>query len=220
MKKRITIVLSVLICIIGLTVITKSYIASEVNSKLASMTKTSDATIYFPYANLDQIIESAPNIIQCKVVSENKIFPYDSIDFVRTDVQITECLRNNDGLAKGQKISILQTKDVDTLLTKQNNLVLCIEKYVGPVTQNAYVIVGYDYGQYIISDKSVKHATEHIDRVKKIAADFSSLDDLKEKIKSISYKKAQLSVNMKSKEDLTNELNDSEKSKEQQLKSK
>lgn len=220
MKKKLIIITLVFISIIGIGVVSKKQLKSALNYTLSSIFKQSDATIYFPYENLDQIIEITPNIIQCKVVSKNNVFQYDDIDFVKTDIEITDCIRNNSNFTKGQKISILQTKGVNSLLNKDNDLILYIEEYKGPVTDNAYVILGSDYGQYILNGNSIKHATKNIDKakIKKINADFASIDDLKNKIKAIPYKTPEQIRSEKLNDELNKEINSSEKLKEQQSK--
>ena len=218
MKKRLIIITLVFVSIIGIGVVSKNQLKSALNYAFSSAFKQNDATIYFPYENLEQIIEITPNIIQCKVVSKNNVFQYDDIDFVKTDVEITDYIRNNDNFTKGQKISILQTKGANSLLVKDNDLILYIEKYKGPVTDNAYVILGSDYGQYILNGKLIKHATKNIDKVKKIDADFASIDELKSKIQSTPYKTSKQINSQKLNDELNKEINNSEKLKEQQSK--
>ena len=212
MEKKFVVISLAFLVVIGVIIALKTCFNAAVDSRVASMMNRSEASIVFPYDNLEQIIEATPNILQCKVKSKGTSFKYEDINFVKTDIQITDCLRSIDGITVGQTLSILQTDGIDTLLEK-GDAILYVEKYVGPVTNNAYVIVGYDYGQNIISGKSIRHATAHIDKVKSIAADFESIDKLKEKIKSTPYKPK---TAIKNSQETIKAINDSEKLKEQQ----
>lgn len=185
-KKRNIFLILCLIIIVGIGAF-KDNVTEALNAGLDRMLGSKQVSALFPFDNIDQVIEATPNVVRVKVLS-SKNFKYDDIDFVSNEVQVLDTLRSNDGLKPDQKITILQTKDVNTLLQKNTEMMLFIEKYRGPIIENGYVIIGHDYGQYVVSDKNLKRVTKNLDKVKKIAVDYTSIAELKNKVDKLPYK--------------------------------
>lgn len=106
--------------------------------------------IHDEFSTYSQLIENSPVVIVGNVVSENKGIVYDGIKFAITEVAVGEVVR---GDVKTKTIRILQTKaEEDPFLVKNSEVILFLSEYIGPITEDAYVINGLQNGQYIVRD--------------------------------------------------------------------
>lgn len=104
---------------------------------------------------LEELVEISPLIVECKVIGNEKKFSFDNAKYVKVDVSVKNVTRENYGVTVNSVITILQS-DTDEIspLKKGEDLVLLLDKYEGPVTQNSYAIIGGDKGQIqLINDK-------------------------------------------------------------------
>jgi|GEM_PF-2015417 hypothetical protein len=113
---------------------------------------TGDLKMVDNYGSIDDLIKDSPVIVVGTVDSENNEFVWGEVPFATTTFKIETCIRGDvTGI-----ITILQTKsNEDPFLNNGNRMVLFLEKYDGPITEDAYVVKGLYQGQYTIKGTKI-----------------------------------------------------------------
>lgn len=139
------------------------------------------AKLALHFDNISEIAAEAQDIIECKITNEIEDFVYSDIEFIKTNVEVTDVLFG-DQIKKGDKISILQTNMQEKVnLPSNKDAILFIEKYEGPVTEDAYIILGEAFGYMEVENGKIK---THKEKGTSFASDVKTVNDV-EKLKSI-----------------------------------
>lgn len=104
------------------------------------------------YRSIDDLIKDSPFIVTGTVESVNDEFVVMGVSFALTKFKIVNSIR---GEISGN-INILQTKIAeDPFIMKGEKLMLFLERYEGPVAEDAYVMKGLFMGQYKIAGNTL-----------------------------------------------------------------
>ncbi|MGG4498593.1 hypothetical protein [Brevibacillus reuszeri] len=115
---------------------------------------TGSAQLTEHFLSLDDIAKATPTVITGQVAGESEKFEYHDVTFVKTQIKIKDVYRDIDGLEKGDTITLLQTYvEEDPIVDKNDEILLFLKKYKGPVTTDAYRIVGLMQGHYKLQDE-------------------------------------------------------------------
>lgn len=107
----------------------------------------------YRYEKIDDIIRDSSVIVTGKAVSNNSEFEYGGVTFATTEYKIDKVIRGND---IPDTVKVLQTKmDIDPYIKKNEQKLLFLHKYEGPVAKDVFVITGLYLGQYSIIDDNV-----------------------------------------------------------------
>lgn len=155
MKKRsIIIVFSIVVITIAGILFFKIKDTSKLTAKNLPSAKIS---VYFN--NSDELINGSEVILICTPTNTQKNITYSDVNFVETTVKVVDVLKGAE-IAKGQEITLLQTKVQEEPIISQNQKTLVfLQKYNGPVIKNAYVAVGMGQGIYKLQNSSNKSLT-------------------------------------------------------------
>jgi hypothetical protein len=97
-----------------------------------------------------ELIKDSPVIVVAQVSNHQTQITYQGVDFVKTGVNVKQVLKGAN--LAGKEITLLQTVcDEDPTVEKGSTVLLFLEAYDGPVTENAYVCKGLYQGQYKVS---------------------------------------------------------------------
>lgn len=172
--------------------------------------KLPSAMLAQKFTSLESLAKASPLVVSCKVNGKSQEFTYKEVDFAKTEVLVKEIYRNDVNIKNGDKITILQTLiQEDPLIDKNDELLLFLEKYEGPVCSDAYQIVGAVQGHYKIKDGKIYSKA---DKKFEIAKNLSAGTDIKELSTILDKEKftKKASKKVKSAEDINKE-NDEEK---------
>lgn len=117
-----------------------------------------DVDLVESFGDLNGLAASSPVVITAKIDKENETFTYGELNFVRTKIKIKDVYRDeNKELQKNDEIILLQNDigELDPKVMKNEEVLLFIKKYDGPVIQNAYRIVGLVQGHFKIKDNQI-----------------------------------------------------------------
>lgn len=104
------------------------------------------------YRSIDDLIKDSPVIVTGTVESINNEFVAMGVTFALTKFKVEASVR---GEVSGT-INILQTKMAeDPFIKKGEKLMLFLERYEGPVAEDAYVMKGLFMGQYKIAGNTL-----------------------------------------------------------------
>lgn len=108
------------------------------------------------YRSDRDLIDKSDTVVEARVKSQSEIFEHKGVDFITSEVEVTNNI--NGTVLKGDNLKILQTvgdsEDV-SILKKDKDYLLFLEKYTGPVTNEAYVVAGMTLGKLDIDGKSI-----------------------------------------------------------------
>lgn len=152
--------------------------------------KTQKSAILPSYNSINILAESTPTVIKCKVSGRSTNFNYDNLGFIKTQVDIKDIYRDDYNLKKGDKITILQSDiNEDPVINKNDDLVLFIEKYEGPITNDAYVIKGCMQGHFTVKNNKIYSKTNKEWQIYKSTASGIDEKDLKSTLENVKFKK-------------------------------
>lgn len=182
MKNRNTLmILLTLFSILGISYICRDYYNNF---------KTYKSAILPAYDNIDILAESTPTVIKCKVSGSNMKFAYDNMNFIKTQVDVKSIYRDNYNLKVGDKITILQSDiDEDPTMSKNDDLVLFIEKYEGPIISDAYVIKGCMQGHFNIKGNKIYSKAKEYSQIYKNTIAGIDENDFKATLEKVKFKK-------------------------------
>jgi hypothetical protein len=114
--------------------------------------QSGEAELVYNFQSIDELIQNSPTIVIGTVDGPNEEFVYGEVTFALTKFKVEQVVRGT----VPAEINILQTKmNEDPFLKNGDKMVLFLTKYEGPVTKNAYVIMGLYQGQYTIEGTTV-----------------------------------------------------------------
>lgn len=116
----------------------------------------SSALIAKEYTSIEELAKATPIVFTGRVVGESARLNYQHVTFITTKVEINEIYRDNGGLKKGDSITLLQTDmEEDPVVDKNDELLLFLKKYEGPVIDDAYLIVGLEQGHFKVKNNKM-----------------------------------------------------------------
>ncbi|NRR05442.1 MULTISPECIES: hypothetical protein [Brevibacillus] len=155
------------------------------------------------YTSLGELSQDTPLVVEAEVTGKGDKFEYKDVVFVKTDVKIKSVYRENLGIKENDTITVLQTyMEEDPVVEKKENLVLFLDKYTGPVHDDAFTIVGAMQGHFVIKDDKIfpkkegeSNSHNHVNSIGskentdllEIASSGISLDELKKTLDENDY---------------------------------
>jgi hypothetical protein len=143
------------------------------------------------FQNFQELKNRASDIIQVSVIDNIETINYGEVTFTVSKAKVLLSSKGN--LKEGDEIRLLETggKMPDGQELKFNGipvmkpgeeLFLFVEKYVGPVTKDAYIPIGVYKGKFEVKDNKVEQQAPNEDKLK----DYQTVtrDIFKEKLKN------------------------------------
>lgn len=157
MKKKLSILVLILLPIFMFALLSnKPYkkIDKTANAEPTTINKIKgDAKLTYMSENLDQLIADSSFIIEGIATDKQDDLIFQTVPFVTTNIKIEKVLKGN---LTYKEITLLQTKITeDPLVKKGGHVLLFLEKYEGPIINDAYVCKGLYQGNYNINDKGI-----------------------------------------------------------------
>ncbi|MCI9132526.1 hypothetical protein [Thomasclavelia cocleata] len=109
------------------------------------------------YSTDIDLIKKSDIISEIKVIEQSEIFEHKGVNFILSKVIVKNCINGN--VDKGNKIEILQTvidNNEMEILSLNEDYVLFLEKYRGPIVENAYVISGVNLGMLKVIGEEIQ----------------------------------------------------------------
>jgi hypothetical protein len=166
-KKSLIIILASFITLSGCNQQQGSYNNSEGIQKQENLNQ-SDVDLVENFSNLNELVESSPVVIIAKITNDNEEFTYKEVNFFKTKIKIKDVYRDeNKELQKNDEIILLQNDidDLDPKVIKNEEVLLFIKKYEGPVIKNAYRIVGLVQGHFKLKDGQLISKTDQKSKI-------------------------------------------------------
>lgn len=119
-------------------------------SDMLKQEKTSDLAVTESFRHIDDLATRSPIVLVGKVSSHPKSFEYHSVTFFESDIHVQRVYRDvSQKLKQTDTITLLQNDmEEDPLVKVGENVLLYLQKYEGPVIENAYRIVGLQQGHF------------------------------------------------------------------------
>lgn len=146
MKKMIVFTLSVCLLIFS-SILVKNTVTK---------TPISYAKSTYQASSIKGLAKDSDLVLIGEVDKDKTITTLQDVEFVISKLNVTESIKGS--IPIDSKINILQTKDIDIdpELVANQSVLLFLEKYTGPITENAYVIKGLYQGNYTITNGILK----------------------------------------------------------------
>lgn len=122
-------------------------------SEMLKEENTSDLAVTESFRHIDDLATSSPIVIVGKVRSAPKPFTHQSVTFFESHIQVQRVYRDVNGqLKSADTITLLQNDmEEDPLVKRDETVLLYLQKYEGPVMENAYRIVGLQLGHFKVN---------------------------------------------------------------------
>lgn len=122
-------------------------------SEMLKEENTSDLAVTESFRHIDDLATSSPIVIVGKVRSAPKPFTHQSVTFFESHIQVQRVYRDvNVQLKSADTITLLQNDmEEDPLVKRDETVLLYLQKYEGPVMENAYRIVGLQLGHFKVT---------------------------------------------------------------------
>lgn len=122
-------------------------------SEILKEVNTSDLAVAESFRHIDELATRSPVVIVGKVSSHPKSFEYRSVTFFESDIHVQRVYRDvSHELTRTDTITLLQNDmEEDPLVKRGENVLLYLQKYEGPVIENAYRIVGLQQGHFKVN---------------------------------------------------------------------
>ncbi|WP_214810752.1 hypothetical protein [Exiguobacterium sp. s181] len=119
-------------------------------SEMLKEENTSDLAVTESFRHIDDLATSSPIVIVGKVRSAPKPFTHQSVTFFESHIQVQRVYRDVNGqLKSADTITLLQNDmEEDPLVKRDETVLLYLQRYEGPVMENAYRIVGLQLGHF------------------------------------------------------------------------
>ena len=119
-------------------------------SDMLKQEKTSDLAVTESFRHIDDLATRSPIVLVGKVSSHPRSFEYHSVTFFESDIHVQRVYRDvSQKLKQTDTITLLQNDmEEDPLVKVGENVLLYLQKYEGPVIENAYRIVGLQQGHF------------------------------------------------------------------------
>lgn len=191
------------------------------NSEVLQKQETSnqlDVDLVESFDDLNGLAGSSPVVITAKIDKESEKFTYGELTFLKTKIKIKDVYRDEDiELEKNDEIILLQNDigELDPKVMQNEEVLLFIKKYEGPVIQNAYRIVGLVQGHFKLKDGQIIFKADEKSKMYS-KTNGISVEEVKEVLQVAPYVSKKYQV--KTKEEIQNE-NENENKLEEQLQS-
>lgn len=103
------------------------------------------------YKNLEDLVESSDLIVEVKSKDDPQDFVFKNAHFTTNLVNVKEVVKG-DVTLENQDIKLLQFSNI--AIENNKKFLLFLKQYVGPVTENAYIVSGVYQGRFEISNDS------------------------------------------------------------------
>lgn len=122
-------------------------------SEMLKEENTSDLAVTESFQHIDDLATSSPIVIVGKVRSAPKPFTHQSVTFFESHIQVQRVYRDVNGqLKSADTITLLQNDmEEDPLVKRDETVLLYLQRYEGPVMENAYRIVGLQLGHFKVN---------------------------------------------------------------------
>ncbi|MBG0918206.1 hypothetical protein IR194_01445 [Exiguobacterium sp. PBE] len=122
-------------------------------SEMLKEENTSDLAVTESFRHIDDLATSSPIVIVGKVSSAPKPFTHQSVTFFESHIQVQRVYRDVNGqLKSADTITLLQNDmEEDPLVKRDETVLLYLQRYEGPVMENAYRIVGLQLGHFRVN---------------------------------------------------------------------
>jgi len=109
------------------------------------------------YASLEELTADSKLIVEADLTHDVSQLNYKGANFAITEVLIKDVIKGESSL-NNQTVSILELEQFNLQATRQSDRhVLFLDKYIGPVTEDAYVITGVYQGKFSINAQGLIH---------------------------------------------------------------
>ena len=122
-------------------------------SEMLKEENTSDLAVTESFRHIDDLATRSPIVIVGKVRSAPKPFTHQSVTFFESHIQVQRVYRDVNGqLKSADTITLLQNDmEEDPLVKRDETVLLYLQRYEGPVMENAYRIVGLQLGHFKVN---------------------------------------------------------------------
>ena len=122
-------------------------------SEMLKEENTSDLAVTESFRHIDDLATSSPIVIVGKVSSAPEPFTHQSVTFFESHIQVQRVYRDVNGqLKSADTITLLQNDmEEDPLVKRDETVLLYLQRYEGPVMENAYRIVGLQLGHFKVN---------------------------------------------------------------------
>ncbi|MDA5561075.1 hypothetical protein PJK55_10055 [Exiguobacterium sp. MMG028] len=122
-------------------------------SEMLREENTSDLAVTESFRHINDLATRSPVVIVGKVSSHPRSFEYHSVAFFESDIHVQSIYRDvSQELKQTDTITLLQNDmEEDSLVKVGENVLLYLQKYEGPVIENAYRIVGLQQGHFKVN---------------------------------------------------------------------
>lgn len=122
-------------------------------SEMLKEENTRDLAVTESFRHIDDLATSSPIVIVGKVRSAPKPFTHQSVTFFESHIQVQRVYRDVNGqLKSADTITLLQNDmEEDPLVKRDETVLLYLQRYEGPVMENAYRIVGLQLGHFKVN---------------------------------------------------------------------
>jgi hypothetical protein len=179
MRKKTFSILIIAVIIAG------TYSVISKNSYRSINANASSAKLSFYAESLDELIGASQYIIIAEVSGRQKDYNHMGVKFVNTEITIEKVLKG-DSLSENQQITLLQTAiEEDPIVKRNKKVLLFIDKYEGPVTEDAYVCQGLYQGHYILDEKKILPTLNFGSELNKEIENLDGVEDLFNRINKL-----------------------------------
>ncbi|MCM3280033.1 hypothetical protein M3591_05725 [Exiguobacterium sp. MER 193] len=122
-------------------------------SEMLKEENTSDLAVTESFRHIDDLATSSPIVIVGKVSSAPKPFTHQLVTFFESHIQVQRVYRDVNGQLKSADTITLVQNDMeeDPLVKRDETVLLYLQRYEGPVMENAYRIVGLQLGHFKVT---------------------------------------------------------------------
>lgn len=145
---------------------------------------TTKAKVNYEAANFDNLIRDSQYVVEAIATDQVKSINYKSMNFVQTKLELKKIYKNSSVVANNE-IWLLQSVIVeDPIVSKGDRLLLFLDKYSGPVTNDdAYVFKGLYQGHYKISNNQLIPSAKLSEKLNADFEQVKSYDKMINKVK-------------------------------------
>ncbi|WP_214774140.1 hypothetical protein [Exiguobacterium sp. s37] len=151
-------------------------------SEMLKEENTSDLAVTESFRHIDDLATRSPIVIVGKVSSAPKPFTHQSVTFFESHIQVQRVYRDvSHELKQSNPITLVQNDmEEDPLVKRGENVLLYLQKYEGPVMEDAYRIVGLQQGHFKVNRTGTLTSVGESNLYQKsgLSADLSKLETL------------------------------------------
>lgn len=176
-KILITLSLGILCGLIYVTKITPDSISKDMHLK-----------VDYTATSLEDLTDNSSIVVEATVNNDQEEIDYSGVTFTLSELKINNIIKG-DSLLKNDTVLLLQTNSYeDPVVEKGSKKILFLNKYTGPIAQNAYVCTGLYQGNFTVNeDNTISASTKYQNNITNIFEN-KSKDELEKSIKKINNK--------------------------------